>query len=296
MASSPSRDSGSHSHEIGDAAHLFLEDEAATPSPSQAASFSPGSLAQEGYELEPASQAEPSQRPLPEDVSPAPQGPRPTASIDDDERRTRAKSDELAAADDVDPLWSRWAESGRHYVLLAALAIGLCYVSYGLFQAGQFGLVPLFLLGSIPLFVLLAYPLVITLERPVRMTPEQALKDYYGALNHAWPHHRRMWLLLSTTGKSRPPFGTQGQLTASWNRAKSSIQRRQGAKPARFEVTEYSGDPSKGAARVECKYSLVVYSSQGTLLESHRMKSTLVRGRDRMWYLDDGTPSINYRS
>ena len=52
--------------------------------------------------------------------------------------------------------------------------------------------------------VVLSYPILITLERPVRITPEQAARDYFGALSHHFPHYRRMWLLLSARGAPRP--------------------------------------------------------------------------------------------
>ena len=34
------------------------------------------------------------------------------------------------------------------------------------------------------------------------MTPEQAVKDYYAAASHHFPHYRRMWLLLSADGQA----------------------------------------------------------------------------------------------
>jgi hypothetical protein len=209
--------------------------------------------------------------------------------FDEEPDRRKPSGDELADVEQVDRLWSRWAESGSHIVALMGIGFASAYACVALAQAGNFAWIPVVLLCAIPLMLAIAYPIIITLERPYRIAPEQCLRDYFGALNHAFPHHRRMWLLLSLTGKSRPPFGTRGQLKAAWREAAAAIAKRTGAKPNAFVVADYSGDAAKGRSRVKCRFTLLAKKAD-RVLESHHYAVTLVRGADRMWYLDDGSP------
>ena len=73
--------------------------------------------------------------------------------------------------------------------------------------------------------VVLSYPILITLERPVRITPEQALRDYYGALSHQLPHFRRMWLLLSTAGRISTAYGSFEGFKAYWKDRLATMRR-----------------------------------------------------------------------
>ena len=70
--------------------------------------------------------------------------------------------------------------------------------------------------GRRGLHPLLAIPILISLERPVRITPEQAVKDFYGSLSHHVPHFRRMWLLLSTGGRTSGHFSTFPEFKKYW--------------------------------------------------------------------------------
>ena len=104
----------------------------------------------------------------------------------------------------VEQVWSRGSEWGSTFVVLAcwiAAILGIAYFTLGAELYGTTGLI--LLVGGLGA-VVLSYPILITLERPVRITPEQAARDYFGALSHHFPHYRRMWLLLSARGAPRP--------------------------------------------------------------------------------------------
>ena len=142
--------------------------------------------------------------------------------------------------------------------------------------------------------VLLSYPILITLERPVRMTPEQALRDYYGALSHHIPHFRRMWLLLGKAGKTSTSYGSFEGFKSYW---KEKLRKLKGSKagemtPLVFEVLEYRGEKSGGQIRAEVKYTLKISirgQRQDGAIATIPAVVSLVRGPDKMWYLESGT-------
>ena len=142
--------------------------------------------------------------------------------------------------------------------------------------------------------VVLSYPILITLERPVRITPEQALRDYYGALSHHLPHFRRMWLLLEHGGTDldglRIVRGFQGVLErSSGNHAQGHAG---SLTPLVFEVVDFKADKSAGKVRIDAEYTLKVWvrgQRKAGAIHVIPMAIALVRGPDRMWYLEDGT-------
>ena len=108
----------------------------------------------------------------------------------------------------VEETWSRWAEWGPTAFFIACWLGVVLFVVYLLFGMEAYGLAFLTLFGGGIIAIGLSYPILITLERPVRITPEQAVRDYYGALSHHVPHFRRMWLLLSTAGRTSTAYGS----------------------------------------------------------------------------------------
>ena len=94
--------------------------------------------------------------------------------------------------------------------------------------------------------VFLAYPILITLERPVRMTPEQAVRDYYGALSHHMPHFRRMWLLLSKAGRISSAFGSFEGFKNYWKDRLASVREGHAGSltPLVFDVSEFQAEKS----------------------------------------------------
>ncbi len=108
------------------------------------------------------------------------------------------------AAPAVEQVWSRGSEWAPTLVILGSWILAILALVYFLGEAELYGTAGLLLLIGGLVAVVLCYPIVITLERPVRVTPEQAARDYFGALSHHFPHYRRMWLLLAPGAVSRP--------------------------------------------------------------------------------------------
>ena len=142
--------------------------------------------------------------------------------------------------------------------------------------------------------IVLSYPIVITLERPVRFTPEQAVNDYYSALSHHFPHYRRMWLLLSTAGRTSASFASFEGFKGYWKAGSTSSEGDARANPRRSSFRwSISSRKERGAdvdrrSSTPFKFDPRASRPQGTV-ESVRVQTSLVRGPDRMWYLDDGT-------
>ena len=118
---------------------------------------------------------------------------------------------------------------GADALLLAGWLFLTAFVAY-LFLENLGFLAMIVLVGGAGA-VLLSYPILITLERPVRMTPEQALRDYYGALSHQSPHFRRMWLLLGKDGQDEHRL--MGRSRGSSLTGRRSFRSSKGARPAR---------------------------------------------------------------
>src|SRR5262249_51096376 len=92
----------------------------------------------------------------------------------------------------VEETWSRWAEWGPNLMLVGAWVTILLLLVYFVFGQEFYSVALILVIVGVVVAVVLAYPMLITLERPVRVTPEQALRDFYGALSHHVPHLRRM--------------------------------------------------------------------------------------------------------
>jgi hypothetical protein len=194
----------------------------------------------------------------------------------------------------VEEVWSRGAEWGGHLVLIAIVAAVIGVLIYFAMAATQFLIA--FLVAGLGGAALLAlcYPIFITLERPVRITPEQAAKDYYAMLSHILPHYRRMWLLLSSAGKVSGEFSSFEEFQSYWKR---TLARLQGGKPSplnplKFEVAEFNSEKSAGMTVLTAKFTIKVYRgepSPASEVASYLISSGLVKGPDRMWYLNNGT-------
>lgn len=219
-----------------------------------------------------------------------PERPRPAR------RPPRSERDQAALdAATVSQVWTRSAESGSSMALVAVGALLTAFVVYQAFTALQFGLGFLALLVGGLVCILLSYPIVITLERPVRITPEQAVKDFFGALSHHFPHYRRMWLLLSDTGKLRGPFGSFGEFRKYWKGQLRDWKRAAGVpnrRPLAFRVVDFDSERSAGKTSLMAKFTLQVFArgreSEPPIAE-YPYEIGLVKGSDRMWYLNEGS-------
>ena len=213
------------------------------------------------------------------DDQPVPRRPRP--------------SPRTATPSTVDQVWSRGAEWGP---TLGVLALWTCLVVFLLYLSlsGEFySLAMLLLAVGMVIGLVLCYPIVITLERPVRMIPEQAAKDFYGALSHHRPHYRRMWLLLSNAGRTTSRFASFEGFQKYWvEKLKQLRQGHAGAStPLTFVVADFKAEKSVGKTAIDAAWNVKVYvrgrREQGPIW-SLPVEASFTKGPDGMWYLDDG--------
>lgn len=204
--------------------------------------------------------------------------------------------------DAVDLVWTRGAEWGPSLLVVGACLATVGILVYVLMGMEMYSAAFLLLLVGLAAAVVLSYPILITLERPVRMTPEQAVRDFYGALSHHVPHYRRMWLLLARTGRTCSSYGSYEGFKAYWAEKIRTIKgdRAGSMTPLVFEVQDYRGEKSAGMSRVEGKFTLRISirgQRQAGPVASIAGQISLVRGPDRMWYLESGTlPQPSRRS
>ncbi len=214
--------------------------------------------------------------------------------------RREGKSDRSASQPMLEPsamveeTWSRWAEWGPTLFFIGCWLGAAAFAVYLLFGMEAYGLAFLTLLGGGIGAILLSYPILITLERPVRITPEQAVRDYYGALSHHFPHFRRMWLLLSTAGRTSTAYGSLEGLKAYWKAQLRSLRAGHAGSltPLVFEVADFKADKSAGKVRIDAEYTLKIWvrgKRKAGAIHAVPMHVTLARGPDKMWYLDQGT-------
>jgi hypothetical protein len=194
----------------------------------------------------------------------------------------------------VDQVWTRGAEWGSSLVKVAIAALVVAFLVYMAFSITQFFLG--FLIAGLGGLIVLAlcYPIFITLERPVRITPEQAAKDYYAMLSHLFPHYQRMWLLLSSAGQASREFSSFGQFKSYWQRTLNKLQ---GGKPSpfnplKFQVEDFHSEKSAGMTSLTAKFTVKVFRGEvepANEVASYLITLGLVKGPDRMWYLNNGT-------
>ncbi len=194
----------------------------------------------------------------------------------------------------VEQVWSRPAEWGPTLLVLAAWGVFVLWLLYVTLGAEMYGLAMLsLLLGGLGA-ALLSYPILITLERPVRVTPEQAARDYFGALSHHFPHYRRMWLLLSSRGRTSAKFASFEGFKAYWTRRLDELRQGHAGRlaPLVFEVHEFRADKSAGKSEITAAFRVKVFvrgrRNEGPIWH-FPLERGFARGPDKMWYLDDGT-------
>jgi hypothetical protein len=194
----------------------------------------------------------------------------------------------------VDEVWSRSAEWGPNLAALVLAAVAAGGLILFALWLGWFGIAFFVLLLAGAGLLALSYPIAITLERPVRLTPEQAVRDYYAALAHHLPHYRRMWLLLSSAGKTSRWFGSLEGFKSYWEERLASLKGGRAGKytPLKFQVEDFKSEKSAGLAAIGVKYTLKVFirgqQADGPVA-THRIETSLAKGPDKMWYLNDGT-------
>jgi len=192
--------------------------------------------------------------------------------------------------------WTRAAEWGPTLLVLGSWSAAMLLLIYFSLGAEAYGLATMLFVAGCVVAAILSYPILITLERPVRVTPEQAARDYFAALSHHLPHHRRMWLLLSARGRVSPCFASYEGFKKYWNTR--LVQLRQGhagpLSPLVFVVSDFRADKSAGRTEIDGKFTVNVFvrgrRSEGPIAKL-TVERSFTRGPDNMWYLDDGTLS-----
>lgn len=257
--------------------------------------------ASDGYELEGVSFSEveeppkPVPIPIPERPVDRPKArpkPKPTLLHADAPGLEESGSTEFVTeVSEVDPVWTRMGEWGPDLYRVVGAGVGTLFLCW-LFGFGTFSLI-IFLAGGAAT-VLLSYPLLITMERPVRITPEQAVLDFYAAASHHFPHYRRMWLLLSVLGRKSGNFETFEAFRDYWKGRIDRWRVESGAgkfAPLKFEVDAFRADKSTGKETSRADYTVNVYIRDREdvgPIATFRMAHGLVKGSDRMWYLNRG--------
>jgi len=256
----------------------------------------------ESFDLADAPDPAPRRAPAPSfdlDDEPADEPPRAAKAARPERSRPTPPRERPAArrregASAVDEVWTRGAEWGGSiaavvgWALVVLFALWLC-LSSELYAAA---LVALAVGGAVGLALL--YPIVVTLERPVRMTPEQALRDYYGALSHHFPHYKRMWLLLANAGRTTPRFASYEGFRRYWKEKLRQLRegRVKGSTPLAFAVADFRSEKSGGKTEIDATWTIQVFvrgrREEGPIW-SFPSSGGLVKGPDNMWYLEDGT-------
>lgn len=200
----------------------------------------------------------------------------------------------LEPSEAVPEVWSRGAEWGGSLALLAASAVGLLVILYATVSIGFYGPAFLLLIVGGAVLTLLCYPILITLERPVRITPEQAVADFFGALSHHVPHYKRMWLLLSNAGRVSEKFASFEGFRSYWKGRVAELKegRASSTTPLKFQIVDFRSEKSAGKSEIDAKFTVRVSvrgRSREAPIEEVRVSVSLVKGPDRMWYLDKGT-------
>jgi hypothetical protein len=278
MPEPPAPEDSGNEPPIADAARFF-DDEPASSRPGEAPLLPPPGADPGAYDLEQVEEHAPA----------APHEGQPSAPVLPRKKRaeSRPSSAEHAEEATVDEVWSRRAEWGPNLALMALVGFVDLLLVY---STSSF---LLFFAGIVAL-VVLSYPIMITLERPVRITPEQAVGDFYGALSHYVPHFRRMWLLLSSAGRTSSEFNTYQGFKNYWKARLAQLRgdRAGTFTPLVFKIEEFKSEKSAGLDAVEATFTVQVYlARKGTeeLIHSIPVEAGLVRGSDQMWYLNRGT-------
>jgi hypothetical protein len=293
---SPNRPPAEPERNVADAGLLFQDKSQArssTPPQTVAPESKPGSG--DVFALVDAPEPAPDQSPTPVHSPPRtrPEGP-PTAEPAAAARSESPREAKLDPAALVEQPWSRWAEWGPNLIVVCAWMAVLLFLVYFVFGQEMFGLSFVLLIVGSLVAVVLSYPMLITLERPVRVTPEQALRDYFGALSHHVPHLRRMWLLLSTAGRVSTAFGSFEGFKGYWKEQLARLRQGHAGQltPLVFEVVNFKSEKSAGKSRIDAAFTLNV-SVRGRRsagpIHAIPVSTTLVKGPDNMWYIENGT-------
>jgi len=103
-----------------------------------------------------------------------------------------------------------------------------------------------------------------------------------------------MWLLLSTDGRNSPAYRSFPEFKAYWKARLATWKaeaRAQGVlNPLTVEVADFKSEKSAGQTEIDAEYTAhVVAPGRPEPVATYRVSLRLVRGDDKMWYLEKGT-------
>jgi hypothetical protein len=287
------RKAGATEPEIA-AADLLFRDEPKPKGPERTPR--PGAAAGEVFDLAEAPEIDQKQPTSPDSTGPA--APAHTTARAPKAAKPKPVDDEsrLDPSDLVEEVWTRMREWGPNLIIVGAWLAVVLGVAYMAAESELYAIAFFTLIAGLVAAVVLAYPILITLERPVRVTPEQAVRDYYHALSHHIPHLRRMWLLLSKAGRTSTEYGSFEGFKAYWKAKLTTLRASHAGSftPLVFEIADFKADKSAGKIKIDTEFVLKVFvrgKRQEGPAHSIPMRVALVRGPDKMWYLENGTLS-----
>lgn len=271
-----------------DAAGLFEASPSISPIPHHPPRANPadagGGYDMLGTEDAPDEAAPPRPPVIPPAVAAKPRGPKTQRTIDEE--------DQPENDDHVAEIWTRRAEWGGTIVRLAMVAAAVIAIVYFTLSPDRIALSVLLLGLGIVALAVCAYPIAVTIERPVRAIPEQAVKDYFDALSHHFPHYRRMYLILSAKGKRCRWYSSEQDFIMYWKQRLVSLRPAglRAAKPLDFAIEDFLADKSAGKNAMDVDFRVVVrVRGVEKPIASFQRTVGVVKGPDKMWYLGDGT-------
>ena len=120
------------------------------------------------------------------------------------------------------------------------------------------------------------------------------MNDFFAAASHHIPNYRRMWLLLSSDGRASGQFRTFDDFRDHWKGRIDGWRASRGAgkfAPLSFVVEDFRADKSTGSLTSKADYTVRILlrdQPDAGPIASFRMAHGLVKGPDRMWYLNRG--------
>src|SRR5262249_37765644 len=114
-------------------------------------------------------------------------------------------------------------------------------------------------------------------------------------LSHHLPHYRRMWLLLSSAGRTSSQYASFEGFKAYWKRRQAKLRAlgKAGAlTPLVFKIEDFKSEKSAGKTETDATFTVQVSvrakQAKGPI-DAINVEAGFVKGPDGMWYLNKGT-------
>jgi hypothetical protein len=183
----------------------------------------------------------------------------------------------------VKPTYDRGREAGPIFIsVVILLAVGVATTVNGT-VAGV-----LVVLGGLAWGV---YRFALILAHPVRVTPEQAVREFYDAFCHRVPNYRRMYLLLSVPAKRDKQINSYRAFCAYWGWRQAQVVGKRYIEAAAFDIERFEAKYNAQRTFATVDFTLLLYrrGNPQNPVFVRPVSTTLVKGRDGSWYLNEGT-------